>query len=237
MTDAETPQGEAGAQIRVAIVDDHPVLRDGLASLLDGEPDLAIVATGATPGDAARLLASPDVDVLVLDVRLGQASGFESLADAEQEPSRPAVVVLTAFDYPQYAQAALRLGASAFVLKSAPMTELLGAIRRAAVGGLTFSKRPGPSVSLTRRELEVIRLVCEGRSNDEIATALGIAPRPSRPTFARSSSDTALLRERSSRRGRSGRAGLSCPCHRSLRRSCRRRPGLGRRTRGDVRHV
>lgn len=177
MTDAELPRADAGEQIRVAIVDDHPVLRDWLASLLDREPDLAIVATGSTASDATRLLAFPDIDVLVLDVRLGQASGFESLADAVQDAPRPAVVVLTAFDYPQYAEAALRLGASAFVLKSAPINELLGAIRRAAAGGLTFSKRPGPAVSLTRRELEVIRLVSEGRSNDEIATALGMGPK------------------------------------------------------------
>lgn len=177
VTDAELRMADAGEQIRLAIVDDHPVLRDGLASLLDREPDLAIVATGATASDATRLLASPDIDVVVLDVRLGQASGFESLSDAMPDAPRPAVVVLTAFDYPQYAEAALRLGASAFVLKSAPINELLGAIRRAAAGGLTFSKRPGPAVSLTRRELEVIRLVSEGRSNDEIATALGMGPK------------------------------------------------------------
>ena len=168
---------EAGRPIRIAIVDDHPVLRDGLASLLDGEPDLNVVATGETSDDAARLLATPDIDVLVLDVRLGQGSGFEPLADPAAGATRPAVVVLTAFDYPQYAQAALRLGASAFVLKSAPISELLGAIRRAAEGGLTFSKRPGSGVTLTRRELEVIRLVAEGRSNDEVAAALGMGPK------------------------------------------------------------
>ncbi len=177
MIGAEQRQTEAGAQIRVAIVDDHPVLRDGLASLLEGDPDLTVVATGGTASDAAKLLASPDIDVLVLDVRLGQASGFESLGDAAKDVPRPAVVVLTAFDYPQYAEAALRLGASAFVLKSAPIGELLGAIRRAAAGGLTFSRRPGPAVSLTRREFEVVRLVSEGRSNDEIAAALGIGPK------------------------------------------------------------
>ena len=177
MSDAEPRRANTGEQIRLAIVDDHPVLRDGLASLLDREADLAIAATGATASDATRLLASPDIDVLVLDVRLGQASGFESLSGAAQDAQRPAVVVLTAFDYPQYAEAALRLGASAFVLKSAPISELLGAIRRAAAGGLTFSKRPGPAVTLTRRELEVIRLVGEGRSNDEISTALGMGPK------------------------------------------------------------
>lgn len=174
MTDPKLSRPDAGEVIRLAIVDDHPVLRDGLASLIGSQPDLAIVATGATASDATRLLASPDVDVLVLDIRLGQASGFESLSETDRGAPRPAVVVLTAFDYPQYAEAALRLGASAFVLKSAPISELLGAIRRAAAGGLTFSKRPGPAVTFTRRELEVVRLVCEGRSNDEIAGALGM---------------------------------------------------------------
>ncbi len=166
-----------GDQIRIAIIDDHPVLRDGLASLLNSEPDLEVVATGQTSSDAAELLATTGVDVLILDVRLGQASGFEPLGQPTGQATRPAVVVLTAFDYPQYADAALRLGASAFVLKSAPIRELLGAIRRAAAGGLTFSRRPGATVTLTRRELEVVRLVADGHSNDEIAVALGIAPR------------------------------------------------------------
>jgi DNA-binding NarL/FixJ family response regulator len=85
--------------------------------------------------------------------------------------------VLTAFDYPQYAQAALTLGASAFVLKTAPIDELLAAIRTAAVGGLRFAVRPAEVLALTRREFEVVRLVTEGRSNDEIGTNLGIAPK------------------------------------------------------------
>lgn len=174
VTEVTPHEAPADERIRVGIVDDHPVLRDGLASLLERNIDLTVVATGETVGDAARLLAAPDIDVLVLDVRLGQASGFEPLGDTVQNAPRPAVVVLTAFDYPQYAEAALRLGASAFVLKSAPIGELLSAIRRAAAGGLSFSKRPGSGVSLTRRELEVIRLVSEGRSNDEIANALGM---------------------------------------------------------------
>jgi DNA-binding NarL/FixJ family response regulator len=84
--------------------------------------------------------------------------------------------VLTAYDYPQYAEAALRLGASGYVLKTAPIGELVDAIRRAAAGGLAFSIRPrGPSLSA--RELDVVRQVVDGRSNDEIATALGITPK------------------------------------------------------------
>lgn len=164
---------DSAATIRVAVVDDHPVLREGIASLLEAQPDVVVVDRGETVGDAARILARDDVDVLVLDVRLGSASGLTAL----QRPTSggPAVVVLTAYAYPQYAEAALRLGASGFVLKNAPIDELLGAIRNAAAGGLSFSLRPGEPLSLTAREFDVVRLVVEGRSNDEIAGELGIS--------------------------------------------------------------
>jgi DNA-binding NarL/FixJ family response regulator len=90
------------------------------------------------------------------------------------------VIVLTSYDYPQYAEAALRLGASGFVLKTAPISELLDAIRRAAAGGLAFGVRPGRAglvARLSERELDVVRLVVDGRSNDEIAFRLGIGPK------------------------------------------------------------
>ena len=100
---------------------------------------------------------------------------------------RPAIVVLTAYDYPQYAEAALRLGAAGFVLKTAPMAELLDAIRRAAGGGLAFGVRPRASdrARLSRRELEVVRLVVDGRSNDEIGAALGIGAKTVETHLAR----------------------------------------------------
>jgi DNA-binding NarL/FixJ family response regulator len=170
---ARPVNGEPAASIRVAVVDDHPVLREGIASLLEAQPDLAVVDRGETVEDAARILRRDDIDVLVLDVRLGSTSGLNAL----QRPmsGRPQVVVLTAYAYPQYAAAALRLGASGFVLKNAPIDELLGAIRNAAAGGLSFSLRPGEPLSLTAREFDVVRLVVEGRSNDEIAAQLGIS--------------------------------------------------------------
>jgi DNA-binding NarL/FixJ family response regulator len=161
--------------IRVAVVDDHPVLRDGIASLLAAQPDMSVVERGESVADAQRILGSNDVDVLVLDVRLGQSSGLTAL---DRTPAhRPAVVVLTAYDYPQYARAALSLGAAGFVLKNAPIDQLLGAIRTAAGGGLAFGVRPGEPLGLTPRELDVVRRVVEGRSNDEIAADLGIAPK------------------------------------------------------------
>jgi len=169
------PHAVGSAPIRVAVVDDHPVLREGIASLLAAQPDMSVLARGESVEDAQRILVAAEVDVLVLDVRLGQDSGLNALQGGPQR--RPAVVVLTAYDYPQYAQAALKLGAAGFVLKNAPIDQLLAAIRNAAAGGLTFSVRPAESLALTPREMEVVRLVVEGRSNDEIATELGIAPK------------------------------------------------------------
>jgi DNA-binding NarL/FixJ family response regulator len=84
-------------------------------------------------------------------------------------------VVLSAYDYPQYSEAAFRLGAAGFVVKSAPLEELVGAIRRAATGaGASGTRRRRSPTRVSPRELDVVRLVVEGRSNDEIGAGLGI---------------------------------------------------------------
>jgi DNA-binding NarL/FixJ family response regulator len=161
------------AQIRVAIVDDHPVLREGTSALLARQPGIEIAGVAGTVEEAADLVGSGEIDVVLLDIRLGTDSGLRLLTEVPAE-ERPAIVVLTSYDYPQYAEAALRLGASGFVLKTAPIAELLDAIRRAAAGGMAFATRPGPAVRLSEREMDVVRLVVDGRSNDEIGAQLGI---------------------------------------------------------------
>jgi DNA-binding NarL/FixJ family response regulator len=168
----------ADAPVRVAVVDDHPVVRDGTAALLAAQPGLMVVGTAGSLAGAADLLATTAVDVVLLDIRLGTDSGLTLLSDAGADRPLPAIVVVTAYDYPQYADAALRLGAAGFVLKTAPIAELVDAIRRAAAGGLAFARRPGvgpgASIRLSAREFEVVRLVVDGRSNDEIGASLGI---------------------------------------------------------------
>ena len=166
-----SPAAEAG-RIRVGIVDDHPVVRDGTAELLARQEDLAVVARGATVEEARALADREDLDVLLLDVRLGTQSGLAALGSGE---GGPAVIVLTAYDYPQYARAAMDLGAAGFVTKTAPIEELVTAIRRAAAGELAYHVRPAGSVALSDRELAVLRLVVDGRSNDEIGAALDIS--------------------------------------------------------------
>jgi DNA-binding NarL/FixJ family response regulator len=159
---------------RILVVDDHPVFREGTAALLAREPDLAVVGVVADL-EAARafLLHEPLPDIVLLDVRLGDENG---LAIVEELAARTAVVVLTAYDYPQYLHSAIRLGAAGFVGKSAPTEQLLRAVRQAAAGGLAFDRRrrAGEPVDLTGREIEIVRLLADGSSNDEIGLALGI---------------------------------------------------------------
>ena len=173
MAGALTETAAGPGRTRVAIVDDHPVLREGTAALLEAQPGLEIVGVAGSVEEAETLLATTAIDVVLLDIRLGTDSGLRLLSSAPAD-ARPAIVVLTSYDYPQYADAAMRLGASGFVLKTAPITELIDAIRIAAAGGIAFRRRPVGAVRLSERELDVVRLVVEGRSNDEIAARLGI---------------------------------------------------------------
>ena len=170
-------------RIRVAIVDDHPALREGTAALLAREPDIEVVATLGSLAEIRALIDGGDVlDVVVQDIRLGDESGLRMLsgdraAGGRTAGSRPAIILWTAYDYPQYAAFPYRAGAG-FVVKTAPTAELVESIRRVAAGGSHFSSRPDlGTLPLSSREREVLERVVEGRSNDEIGGELGVATR------------------------------------------------------------
>jgi DNA-binding NarL/FixJ family response regulator len=176
--------GHSIVSIRLAIVDDHPLVGQGLASLLSAEGDIEVVGVGTSLADAAAFLAAPMApDVMLLDVKLGAESGLDLLPKGRG--SRTAIVVLTAHDFAPYLAAAHRLGAAGFVVKSAPYATLLDAIRRVAAGGLAFDRRPQGEVSLTPRERAVVTQLVDGRTNDEIASALGITSRTVEAHLAR----------------------------------------------------
>ncbi len=190
MTDAPTRL----SAVRVAIVDDHPVVADGTAALLRAVPGIEIVAVVGSLAEAASagLADGAHVDVVLLDIRLGEDSGLRFLSEGPADSPRdgaprPAVIVLTAYDYPQYAEAALRLGAAGLVLKTAPLSELTDAIQRVAAGGLAFARRPveRTAIHLTPRERDVLALVVDGRTNDEIGVALGIGSKTVETYLAR----------------------------------------------------
>ncbi|MDQ3448217.1 MAG: response regulator transcription factor [Chloroflexota bacterium] len=170
----------SGERIRVAIVDDHPALREGTAGLLAREQDLEIVGVVGSLAEARALADAVDPPhVLVLDIRLGGERGLDLLATpAPPGERRPAIVVWTAYDVPQYAAFAFRAGAAAFVVKTAPTRELIDAIRHAAAGRIHFTSRPDlGGRPLSGREREILERLVRGLSNDEIAADLGVITR------------------------------------------------------------
>jgi DNA-binding NarL/FixJ family response regulator len=164
--------------IRVAIVDDHPVVADGLGAALTREADITVAWTAATVERARAALGSgTEVDVVLLDIRLPDGSGLDLLPG--DRGGKPAFLVLSSFDRPQYAAAAFKRGAAGFLLKLAPTTTIVDAVHKAASGGLAFEARhlatARTATMLSSREIEVVRLVAEGLSNEEIAVRLGVS--------------------------------------------------------------
>lgn len=148
--------------------------------LLEQEADIEVVGTVGTLAGARGLMEAEDPpDVLVLDVRLAEERGLDLLTRlSEPKGARPAIVIWTGFDLPQYASFALRAGAAGFVAKSAPLSELVTAIRTAAAGGLHFATSvAGELRALSSREREIVGRVIAGRSNDEMAMDLGVTTR------------------------------------------------------------
>ncbi|MBX9422029.1 MULTISPECIES: response regulator transcription factor [Streptomyces] len=168
--------------IRLLLADDHPVVRAGLRAVLDTEPDFAVVAEAATAGRAVELAAAGGVDVVLMDLQFGSGMhGSEATAAITAAPGGPKVLVLTTYDTDADILAAVEAGASGYLLKDAPPEELAAAVRTAAAGQSALApavahrlmdRMRTPAQALTRRELEVLQLVGEGLSNQQISKAL-----------------------------------------------------------------
>ncbi|MEX0167588.1 response regulator [Streptomyces sp. LMG1-1-1.1] len=168
--------------IRLLLADDHPVVRAGLRAVLDTEPDFAVVAEAATAERAVELAAAGDVDVVLMDLQFGSGMhGSEATAAITAAPDGPKVLVLTTYDTDADILAAVEAGASGYLLKDAPPEELAAAVRTAAAGQSALApavahrlmdRMRTPAEALTKRELEVLQLVGEGLSNQQISKAL-----------------------------------------------------------------
>jgi two-component system response regulator NreC len=185
---ADTQPADQGT-VTVVLADDHPVVRSGLRMLLEAEPDIEVVAEAGDVDAARRSVLGYKPTVLVLDLNMPGGSSLEAMPSIEEASPATSVVVLTMQDDPAFAREALRAGARGYVLKQSAGTELVQAIRAAADGGTWLNPElgarmaaaptpaTGPPDDLTDRELDVLRLIALGHTNNEIATQLFLSVR------------------------------------------------------------
>jgi DNA-binding NarL/FixJ family response regulator len=173
--------------IRVAVVDDHPVVRDGIVANLADRDDIDVVGSESDAAGAVRLAERHRPDVLLLDLELPDASGLDAIERVKRASPSTHVVVFSAYGGEDRVATALARGADSYVLKGTASDELVAAVRAAAAGEsrleqgvasqLIASLRAPKSLRLTPREHEILRLVAEGLSNRAIAVRLGIRER------------------------------------------------------------
>jgi DNA-binding NarL/FixJ family response regulator len=177
--------------IRIVIVDDHPVVRDGLRAMLATQPDFQVIAEAAGGEELLARVGGLRPDLVLLDLEMPEMDGVEALRRLRQVQPGVSVLVFTAYDTDERILAAVRAGAQGYLLKGSPRDEIFHAIRVVSQGGsllqsvvqsrllhgLSREAESGASAPLTRREGQVLDLLTQGRSNREIALALGITLR------------------------------------------------------------
>lgn len=194
------------AAIRVVLADDQPLVRAGFRMLLDAEDDIDVVGEASDGDEALRLVRLLTPDVVLMDVRMPTVDGMEALRTiaGDADLAGVKVLVLTTFELDEYVFEALRLGACGFLVKHTQPADLVRAVREAAAGEALlspsvtrrlireFASRPArpdlapPSMSaLTDREREVVALVAQGMTNDEIAAELFVSPATARTHVSR----------------------------------------------------
>ena len=169
-------------RIRVLTVDDHPILRDGIAAILECEPDLELVGEASNGEEAVSAYRQLKPDVVLMDIQMPVMDGIHATKLIRNEFANAHIVVLTTYAGDASAVAALQAGATSYLLKSAMRRELIDVIRSAHSGRRFIRPEVAGEIAahyadepLTKRELEILRLVANGRSNKEIAFEISVS--------------------------------------------------------------
>jgi DNA-binding NarL/FixJ family response regulator len=178
---------EKPTPIRIMIIDDHPVVRAGLASMLSTQPDIDVVASASSGQEALVLLDTIAPDVILMDLRMPGMTGLEAMRIINTRIDPPRIIVLTSFDTDEDIYQSVGAGAHGYVLKDAPQDRLLEAIKVVNARGRYFpadiasrlTERMARS-NLTPREHQVLQLVAKGLTNKEIGQAFGISDNTAR---------------------------------------------------------
>jgi DNA-binding NarL/FixJ family response regulator len=179
--------------IRIIIVDDHPLVREGLRFLLAKESDLVILGEAADVNEAKHLIRTQQPDVVLLDISLPGKSGIAFSAELQSHPDSPKILFISMHEQPEFVSQAFHAGAHGYVLKSSDSEEVANAIREVSMGhqyvssklksvleefqGSDIQSGPVLVLELSDRESEVLRLVSQGLSAKEVAESLGISHR------------------------------------------------------------
>jgi DNA-binding NarL/FixJ family response regulator len=175
-------QPDGTATIRLLIVDDHPVVRTGLRTMLQQHQRIAIAGTADSGESAMELLEHSVVDVVLLDLRMPGLSGIGTLRRMLQLSPELKVIILSTYEFDEEIHQAVVAGARGYILKDMPGSEILEAIYRVYNGSTYFPKRIADRLierrsrpELSNREIEILELVCKGFTNKEIASALQLS--------------------------------------------------------------
>src|ERR1700751_5270084 len=176
------PMSEAPATIRILTADDHPLIREGIARLLEGEPDLQLVAEADNGRDAIRQFRDHRPDITLMDLQMAEMSGLDAIIAIRSEFPAARIIVLTTYPGDVLVLRALKAGAQAYLLKTTLNTELRQTIRAVHSGRKSLSPEVSHELAehatddaLTAAEIRVLRLIAAGKANKEIAAQLSLS--------------------------------------------------------------